>query len=501
MINQVNLTKLFNNTLSNNIHKPIIGFKHQKKWTWKTRADLKVNVLNCIDVLKDRKVSLYDRVMYKGDNSFEWISWNIATNALGAIWVPLYENQGDNYVNHIIKDCYPKLFITNGTYNNVDCIDNSILNSNFNNNVEQDLPIHYHAHIAKLIYTSGTTGDPKGVMLTHNNIIANYEAIDKRFHNFKYMQLTSLNILPWAHIYGLTAELYYNIFNRNKVAISSGKDEFINEIREIKPNILYLVPRILDLIKSKVQMFDKPILNIVLPKLLHYIFGGNITTIFIGGAQLSRETRHFFVQNDISICEGYGCTETSPMISVNHTNLPNRNINSIGKIMDNLIVEIVNNEILVSGPSVMPGYWNNDEVTNNSLIKIGNKTFYKTGDEGYVRDGFLFYTGRISENYKLNNGKFVSLLNVENIVKSYLNFSFIVYGDNRPHNIIITEKGNNISDDMITKINSDLDNYLHIKDVLYLDEGTFAKFMTPKLSLKRKALINIHMDDIDKIYN
>ncbi len=89
-----NLTILFNKILSSNIHKPILGHKNiNKSWNWKSRKELKINVLNCIEVLKYNNINQSDRVMYKGNNSFEWVSWNIATNALGAIWVPLYNDQ------------------------------------------------------------------------------------------------------------------------------------------------------------------------------------------------------------------------------------------------------------------------------------------------------------------------------------------------------------------------------------------------------------------------
>ena len=492
---QPNLTVLFNNILSKDINKSVIGFKDQNKWIWKSRKDLKINILNCIDVLKDRKVDKFDRIMYKGKNCFEWVSWYVATNALGGIWVPLYDNQGDDYVNHIINDCNPKLFITDKKYKDVNCISNAILKNNFNNSSDKELPINSEIDIAKLIYTSGTTGSPKGVILTHENIISNYESINTRFSDFKNKDFTTLNILPWAHIYGLTAELYYNILNGNKIAISSGKDNFVSEIKEIKPDLLYLVPRILELIKSKVEFLDKPFIKCILPIILKKIFGSNLLTIFVGGAMLDKNTKQFYVNNNIILCEGYGCTETSPMISVNHIYGPNRNIHSIGKIMDNLVVKIIDDEILVSGPSIMKGYWNNLEATNKVIKKIGDKYYYKTGDQGYVQNDFLFYTGRISENYKLNNGKFVSVSNVENIVKKYLKTQFVVYGDNKPYNILISEKQNIITEENLNKINKDLDNYLKIKRVFYIENETFSNYLTPKLSLKRNKLLK----DLQKI--
>lgn len=499
-----NLTFLLDKVLSSQVNNPLIGYKNKNKWVWKTRSDLKMNILKCIDVLKDRNVTSFNRVMYKGSNSFEWISWNIATNSLGGIWVPLYDNQSDKYVNHIINDCKPRLFITDNKYNGVDCIDNSVLiNNNFEKNYWEDLPINYSADIAKLIYTSGTTGNPKGVMLSHDNIISNYESINMRFEDFKDKKFTALNILPWAHIYGLTAELYYNILSGNKIAISSGKDNFINEIKEIQPDILYLVPRVLELIKSKLEKFDKPIIRYILPYIIKHIFGKNLVTIFIGGAMLDENTKQFYKDYHITLCEGYGCTETSPMVSVNHLNFPNRNEKSIGKIMDNLDVRIneLNNEILVSGPSVMKGYWRNERATKSVFKTIDNKAFYKTGDEGYIKDNFLFYKGRISENYKLSNGKFVNLNHIENIVKKYVKNQFVIFGDSKPYNIIICEKST--KQDIVENlhlINKELEKYLQIEKIMEIEDDTFINYFTPKLSLKRKLFIKDFKDKIENYY-
>lgn len=496
-----NLSCKFNKILSNNVEKNIIGFKKNNFWNWKTRKNLKNNVLDCIEILKDRKIGLRDRVLYKGNNSFEWISWNIATNAIGGIWVPLYADQQKYMVNYIIKDCNPKLCISNENYKNVDCISNKILENNFTNNYNNDIPIEEKSEISKLIYTSGTTGNPKGVILTHKNLISNYEAIDHQFRELRNENITTLNILPWAHIYGLTTELYYNIFNNNKIAIATSKEDFIKELREIKPDYLYLVPRILELIKKKISVFDKDYVRFILPYALKYVFGGNIKAIFTGGALLDETTKNFYYENGIQLCEGYGCTETSPMISVNGINT-NFHRKSVGKIMTNLDVEIMSGEICVSGPSVMKGYWNDKEKTKNAFVQFHFDNYYKTGDAGEIKEGYLYFKGRISDNYKLDNGKFVSLSNVDKKIKQYVNIPYIVYGENKPYNILIVEnlKDNKIDQNIINKINENLDNYLHIKKILFVEKDYFSNFLTPKLSIKRKKVIESLENEILEIY-
>ena len=458
----MNLTTRFQTILHTHPEKKILGYKENKKWKWVTRNELKNKVLYCIDVLKTNKVSLHDRVMYKGNNSVNWASWSIATNSLGGIFVPLYNNQNDDYVNHIIKDCNPKVFITNDNhYKNVYLMKDTIENMNY----YSIIPVNTKSDVAKLIYTSGTTGKPKGVMLTHENILHNIQNIEKTFHDLQNeKEYTSLNILPWAHIYGLTTELYYNMLNNNKIAISSGPQEFLKEIREIQPDLLYMVPRILQLIKNKLQILDKPIIKRILPFVLERTFGNgkNLITIFIGGSQLDESTKQFYIENNISVCEGYGCTETSPMISVNHIIEP-RNIYSVGKILDDLVVKIIDQEICVAGPSVMKGYYNNEVATKNAFIEKDGQKFYRTGDEGYVEDGFLYYKGRMSENYKLSNGKFVNVGDVENIIKQYFNEPCMVYGNNKDYNILITEKI--VSSETLQSINEVLDSYLQIRKV------------------------------------
>jgi len=476
-----NLAKTFQKTIIKNDKKKILSIKKNKKWNWINRKKMNNKINSALEKLKDNNISKGDRVIYKGDNSINWVAWNIATNSLGAIWVPIYNNQKDNYCKFIISDCDAKLLITD---NKIDEKINQIKTTIDNITYYNEFPV-IDNDISTLIYTSGTTGNPKGVILTHENLLTNINTINKRFSDFKNKNLTSFNILPWAHIYGMTTELYYNILNDNKVAICSSKDNFLSECREVKPDILYLVPKVLETIKNKLSFLDKPLINKVLPFIISNLFGGNITTIFMGGAKLDESSKRFFSENGIIICEGYGCSETSPMVSVNHMEFP-RNDNSVGKVLDDMIVEIINKEICVSGPNIMKGYWNNNKASENAFIIKDGKKFYKTGDSGYLDNDFLFITGRINENYKLSNGKFVNVGDLESKIKKYISNNFIVYGENMDYNILIIEKpfnNNNIFD----KINSEIDSYLKIKDIILLDD--FSDFLTPKMSIKRKKLI------------
>ena len=460
----------------------VIGSKRDGQWRWTSQNDMHNYISGAIETLKYKGVKSGDRVLYKGSNSLEWVSWNIATNAMGAIWVPMYKEQTLKQINHIKEDCSPKLFISDE--NTVDSIDNKI------KPYDKDYSINTNDwDISTIIYTSGTSGPPKGVTLTNANILANIEGIQKRFIDDSGKRMTSLNILPWAHIFGLTTELYYNILNNNCIAIAEDKTKFVKNLREINPNYIYVVPRVLKLIKDKCKHLEKlPFSDIIIPKALSYIFGENIHTIFVGGSKLDINTALFFEKHGFNPCEGYGTTETSPVVAVNHRKFP-RDINSVGKLLDNVEVITENDEILVSGPSVMSGYWNNKDATEKSIIIKDGRKWYKTGDSGFLsNDRFLYFKGRESDNYKMSNGKFVDVHEVETEVKKHIEGHFIVWGDNMDYNLLISDI--EVPYETLCSINENLESHMKLSKSLTVSTKFFEESMTNKLSIKRKEFIN-----------
>lgn len=481
----MNISRQFLKSLEKN-NNDILGFKNINGiWQHVNKTDLSYKINSCMEILKDNNIQKRDRIIYCGDNSIEWVAWNIASYSMGAIWVPIYNNQPVDYCNYIINDCTPKLFITENKNFHLD-IKNAPLISNQipdSNNLLTMNTINRKESLATLIYTSGTTGKPKGVKLTHENILQNINSINDRFHDFKHYK--TLNILPWAHIYGLTCELYYNLLNDNLTYICNNKDDFIKDCKQVQPSALFLVPKILELVKKKVEFLDKPVIRFLLPHLLSNLFGNNLEIIFTGGAHLDPSLKKFYEDNGVIICEGYGCSETAPLVSVNHNVWP-RDVNSVGKILKNVEVKIINGEIWVSGPNIMSGYWMDTLKTGGALrIDSEYKKWYKTGDSGYVKDDFLYYTGRISENYKLNNGKFVNVGEIETICKKYIDCNFIVFGENNSHNSIIADK--HIDQQIIDNINKLLKKDIQIKNCIVVKN--MEDFFTPKMSIKRNKLI------------
>ena len=491
------LYSLFLKTIQKNPHKIGIRQKENYKWVSYSFEQLYKRTNNCISHLQDYNVKQSDHIIYKGKNSVDWIAWNMATLYMGAVWIPIYHNQEDSYMNHIIQDSKAKLLIHDEEHINVK---NSIIQKHHSNVQESNKEYsNYSLHnLSHLIYTSGTTGSPKGVMLTNDNLISNMMSVKRLFPNLTNQDLTTFNVLPWAHIYSLNTELYYNLFHQNEISICSHPNQFMTELREVQPHLLYLVPRVMEEIHKKLKFLDKNIINKIIPLLLKKIFGPNLITIFMGGAKLHPQDASFFSKNGISICEGYGSTEASPMISVNHLENP-RDEMSIGYILDNMDVQIIEGEIYVSGPNISQGYWNDEAKTKESFIHIDDKIYYKTGDLGRKENNFLYYEGRASNNYKLSNGKFINVEACEKIIQEQIiNKNFVLYGENREYNILITEKL--IGDNDLEIINNELPKYAAIRKIMYVKEDTFMKFLTPKLSLKRKNLIESQLEMINDTY-
>ena len=446
-------------------------FGYHKNWYKRDYIYHKTN--DCILRLREFNIQKGDRIIYKGGNSMEWLCWNIATHQLGCIWVPIYREQSISYDKYIIEDSSPKLLITDKRIKKNTYSIPTILNTCHEEKNYDNLFSSYRPHdISTLIYTSGTSGGPKGVILTHDNILSNIDSIHKMFHDLKDEK--SISILPWSHIYGQTCELYYNLLKENETYISSDKNKFIKDCYQEKPTVLFLVPRILDILRDH---FIKNKMEWLAPYLLKKMLGGKVKIIFSGGASLSKETRDFFHRSGILICEGYGCSETSPMISLNHWKYP-RMEDSVGSILDGINIKIIDGEICIQGPNVFQGYWN----------KVPFKEeWYKTGDYGSIKDNFLYYKGRKSENYKLSNGKFIDIFDLEKKIKPFLpNSHFIVHGED--YNYLITTK--NISEKEKEEINQSLEKYEKIKKVYTIMEKEMSNFLTLKMSIKRKELVD-----------
>jgi long-chain acyl-CoA synthetase len=318
--------------------------------------------------------------------------------------------------------------------------------------------------LASLIYTSGTTGEPKGVMLTHNNFCSNVHDVGHDF-SLDPAQDVALSFLPLAHVYGRTCDYIY-IFQGAALAYVESIDAVAQALVEVRPTITAAVPRFFEKIYARLiergskntgvkkMLFDWA-MNVaqratpwrtagspaslalkaqwkladkLVYKKIRLGTGGRLRIVSSGGAPLSKSLAEFFWTVGIPIYQGYGLTETSPIVSSNY---PQNRVGSSGKPIPNVLVRAAEDgEILVKGPCVMQGYYKNPEATREVLTEDG---WFSTGDIGYLdKDNYLFITDRKKDLIKTAAGKFVAPQPIENALKTspYI-LNAMVVGDKR----------------------------------------------------------------------
>ena len=314
-----------------------------------------------------------------------------------------------------------------------------------------------------LIYTSGTTGNPKGVMLSNWNTLSNILCVQSAFTI--YVGDKNAAFLPWAHSFGSTFDLHWMIRCGVHINLISDLTRIADECIEIKPAVLLAVPRVWNKFYDRVNaqfesatglkkvfvnkaqksaakriakagvecdavppsgFFDKLWDKLVWAK-VRARFGGNIRFCMSGAAALSPDVAAFIQMVGFNCYEGYGLTETSPLVSANGWSGPGTSkLNTVGRVANGVTVTIDTDawddpdradegEIVVTGPNVMIGYWNNEKATEEVIIEPGT---FRTGDLGKLtKDGYLSITGRVKSQFKLENGKYVSPSSLEETVK------------------------------------------------------------------------------------
>jgi len=304
--------------------------------------------------------------------------------------------------------------------------------------------------LASLIYTSGTTGEPKGVMLTHTNFCSNVHDVGYDFHLDPATDV-ALSFLPLAHVYGRTLDYIY-ILGGAALAYVESVDAVAQALLEVRPTITAAVPRFFEKIYARLveqgsktrgvkkMLFDwamrvaemsgqwragqrhpnfivtvqRKLADALVYRKIRAGMGGRLRLISSGGAPLSKELAEFFWAVGIPIYQGYGLTETSPIVSSNY---PDNRMGSSGKPIPNVQVRAAEDgEILVKGPCIMQGYYKNPEATREVLTEDG---WFRTGDIGYVdKDNYLFITDRKKDLLKTAAGKFVAPQPIENALKT-----------------------------------------------------------------------------------
>lgn len=560
------------------------------EYEWITYGEVRKRVDNFRSGLASLNIKKGDSVAIISNNRVEWAIAIFASYGLGARFVPMYENEILKTWDYITKDAGVKFILVSNKdiyeqvkhfkekFESVEHIyiieDDSDLSMSHLEKIGKKNPVESVApnvdDIAGLIYTSGTTGDAKGVLLTHGNFISNARAGYHRYHILNENS-TSLSILPWAHSYGQTAELYNWLFFGGRIGFMESVETLAEDLIKVKPTFLIAVPRVFNTIYDgihakmneaggiKKKLFDMSVkvaklnrekkgdigfLNKLKLKLgdklvfskIREKFGGRLIASITASAKMNMEISYFFSDIGLPVYDCYGLSETSPAVCMNSPEM--NKPGSIGTPLEFIDVRIdksmiedesADGEIQVKGPNLMVGYHNKPEATAKVFTEDG---WLKTGDRGTIdEDGYVYITGRIKEQYKLENGKYVFPAEIEENIRllPYIE-NVMLYGDGRPYNICIV-----VPNKPILKKTADLldmkttvDQLIHSKVVqefigieiykslkgnyggyeipkkfIFIDENFSIEngMLTQTLKLKRRFVIEKYKNQIEELYN
>jgi long-chain acyl-CoA synthetase len=581
------LVDLFEFSAATHATRDLFGTKTGERWVYASYGEVKKFVDRLRGGLASLGVGPNDKVGIIANNRQEWAIAAYATYGLGGAFVPMYESQLDKDWAFIIHDSGIKvLFVSTpaiyqktknlpGTIPTLEHVvtlfsgEGSLLSyaELLRRGDEKPAPLVRPAErdAAAVLYTSGTTGDPKGVLLSHGNVMSNVRAVQANLPVDGTDR--SLAFLPWAHSFGHTGELHLVISIGASMGICESTDKILPYLAEVKPTVIFAVPRIFNRIYAGVQkqmenrpapvraLFEaglraarmkskgQPIglrasLFLLLAEKLVFArvrarFGGRLKYAVSGAAALATEVATFVDALGITVYEGYGLTETSPVVAVNLPNM--RRIGSVGKPIPGVKVVIDktstadgrDGEIVVYGPNVMQGYYKRPEETRAVMTADGG---FRTGDLGYFdEEGYLYISGRIKEQYKLENGKFVVPAPLEEELKlSPFIANVMIYGDNKPFNVALVapnldaikewaahegiangEKELVGSEKVRAKIKAEIDRlsstfkgYERVRAFTLVSEDFTMQndLLTPKLSIKRHNILKKWGKDIERLY-
>jgi long-chain acyl-CoA synthetase len=469
-------------------------FRRNGAWESISSAEMLRRVAGLSTALVELGVKPGDPVALFAANRPEWHTADFAINGSGGVTVPVYFNESPDRMTYILKHCGARVIVVAGAEQlkkflpcrtqlpelehvivadagadvPTECLryDTLIATAGgaeiaaYRMRAAQVLP----GQLCTVIYTSGTTGEPKGVMLTHNNMSSNVTDSCATF-DFSPGTDIALSFLPLAHVYGRMLDYIY-IFNGVTVAYVEAVDLVAQALLEVHPTVIAAVPRFFEKIYARLMeqgskttgikrnLFDwaidvarraapwrtgangaSPILKAqwaiadkLFYKKLRTGTGGKLRMVFSGGAPLSKDLAEFFWAVGIPIYQGYGLTETSPILTSNY---PQNRSGSSGRPIPNVLIRIAQDgEILAKGPCVMQGYYKSPDATRETIDEEG---WFHTGDIGYLdADNYLFVTDRKKDLIKTAGGKFVAPQPIENALKTspYITNAMIV-GDQR----------------------------------------------------------------------
>jgi len=535
----------------------------EKKYSWE---DVYSNIIKLSEEIS-KYIKKGDRCLLISENRPEWMISDLSIMLSGGITVPAYTTYTERDYEYIIDDCSPTVLIISDKtqylkIKNIipkkrfikkiiffDVIEefNQELHININQIFENknfslinfsELKIQ-RKDVACIIYTSGTQGNPKGVVLSHGGILNNCEGALGLLKEFVSKKPKFLTWLPLSHSYEHTVQ-FVQIVVGAQVFYAESIEKLIKNMGNCSPEIMTAVPRFYQnlhqkintnfskaagikkfLINQTIKLGNKKlnrepfsliesltnfICDLLVRKKIKKQFGGNLKAFISGGGALDKEVGCFLNAIGLPTLQGYGLTETSPVVSCNSIN--EIKVETVGKPFRGNLVKIANDgEILVKGENVMLGYWNNEEETN----KVLNNGWLSTGDIGEFDGEFLKITDRKKDIIITPGGDNISPTKIESdLNKSNFIEQSLVYGDNKPYLvclIVLSSEYKNIKNEEIQKeiekINKNLSKIEKIKKY-FIIKNQFTienNMMTPTLKLKRYKIIKTYQNELEKLFN
>ena len=534
----------------------------RKKYSWE---DVYLNI-NKLSEEISKYIQKGDRCLLVSENRPEWLISDLSIMLSQGITVPAYTTYTERDYEYIIDDCTPAIIIISDKiqyekikniipkkvfikkiifFESVESINEELSlqiqdifkKSNCNIKNFFDLKIQ-RKDMACIIYTSGTQGSPKGVMLSHGGILNNCEGAYELLKNFISKKPKFLTWLPLSHSYEHTVQ-FVQIVVGSRVFYAESIDKLVKNMIDCSPEIMTAVPRFYQNLYQKINVsFSKVtglkkflvnqtvwlgkkklnkrrfslvenFINFICEKLVRKKiknqFGGNLKTFISGGGALDKEVGSFLNAIGLPTLQGYGLTETSPVVSCN--SIEDIRVETVGKPFKGNLVKIADDgEILVKGENVMLGYWKNEEETNK-VLKNG---WLSTGDIGEFDGEFLKITDRKKDIIITPGGDNISPIKIESdLNKSNFIEQSLVYGDNKPYLvclIVLSSEYKNIKNEEIQKeiekINKNLSKIEKIKKFLVIkDQFTIENnMMTPTLKLKRYKIIKNYKTELEKLF-
>src|SRR5712675_1122057 len=528
--------------------------------TWESisSAELLRRVSGLSMALVELGVKPGDRVALFAANRPEWHTADFAINGSGGVTVPVYFHESPERITYILKHSGAHVIFVAGAEQLAKFLacraDLPELEHVIVADGGSDIPtecLRYETLIASaaaaelaasrmraaqvlpgqlcsIIHTSGTTGEPKGVMLTHNNMSSNVTDSCATF-DFNAATDTALSFLPLAHVYGRMLDYIY-LFSGVTVAYVEAVDLVAQALLEIRPTVIAAVPRFFEKIYSKLmeqgskatgikhKLFDwaidvarraapwrtggknvNPVLRAqwaladkLVYKKIRAGTGGKLRMVFSGGAPLSKDLAEFFWSVGIPIYQGYGLTETSPILTSNY---PKNRSGSSGRPIPNVLIRIAQDgEVLAKGPCVMQGYYKNQDATREAIDAEG---WFHTGDVGHLdADNYLFITDRKKDLIKTAGGKFVAPQPIENALKTspYI-LNAMVIGDQRKFVVALvvpnpTTVGAKIAEQGIAcKSNDEIAAHPAVRNLLDAEIQRLTVHLAQYESIKRFAIL------------